>query len=76
MIPKIVRHLSLIEKYVWDWPYVKHLYKHTLCPFTRLGCRWLRELPPGKGLLPVSFHSEGTKILPDLDLVTVTYQTV
>lgn len=68
--------LSLIEKYVWDWPYVKHLYKHTLCPFIRLGCRWLRELPPGKGLLPVSFHSEGTKTHPDLDMATVTFQTV
>lgn len=58
--------LRLIQKYVWDWSYVKHLYKHRLCPFIQFGCWWLRELPPGKGLLPGSFHSERTKIHPDL----------
>lgn len=43
---------------------------NTLCPLICLGCQWLAELPPGKGLLPVSFHSEGTKIHPDWALET------
>lgn len=44
---------------------------NTLCPLICLGCQWLRELPPGKGLLPVSFHSVGTKTHSDLVVETV-----
>lgn len=44
--------------------------------FIHLGCRSLGELPPGKGLLPVSFQSEGTIIHPDLATESVTFQSM
>lgn len=47
-----------------------------LCLFICLGCRWLTELPPGKGLFPLSFHSEGTKIHPDLAVGAMTFLMV
>lgn len=38
--------LSLIQKYVWAWLYVKHLYKYRLCPFIHIvwSCLWEESL--------------------------------
>lgn len=39
---------------------------HSLSFYTCLGCRSRRQLPLGKGLLPVRFHSKGTKAHPSV----------
>lgn len=75
MIHQIVRHLVLFRNMSGAGP-MRNTCTNRLCLFIRLGCQWLTELPPGKGLLPVSFHSEGTKIHPDLAMEAVTFQMV